>query len=48
MEVTMNGQLMKITMKKNSAEFSIPSGGEFYFFFCLHGPTEVEVTYVTK
>jgi YHS domain-containing protein len=46
--MTVNGQIMKIAVKKNRAEFSIPSNGEFYFFFCLQGQSEIEMAYAVK
>lgn len=44
MEVTMSGDVMKISMKKNSAEFKLAEG-EFYFFFSLAGNAEIEMRY---
>lgn len=46
MEMSMNGDKMKITMKKNSAEYKL-SGGDFFFFFNLIGNAEVELKYLS-
>lgn len=44
LEVTMLGDVMKIGMKKNSAEYKV-GGGEFYFFFSLVGDVQVDLSY---
>ena len=48
MEVLMNGQCLRINMRKNWAEFKLGGGEEFLFFFNLTGNAEIEIKYLNS
>lgn len=46
--ITMTDNIMKISLNKQSIEFTVPKNGEHCFFFNLQGESEIELTRMVK
>lgn len=44
----MTDNIMKISLNKQSIEFTVPKNGEHCFFFNLQGESEIELTRMVK